>query len=393
MEKISKLEETNISTTITKKGVDLKKLEFDEKGFIKKEENSQIKDKITCIRPSHKSGLPVVKSEFKKNKYISHNYCHSGIGYGLVFGTVNESIENLLKLKKDLHNNKNQEITVIGLGCMGLYTALKLHHMGYKNIKIIGEKYNETPSHHAGGLIELTLTTDYRYEDYLNKIFYETFIEYKKIYENKHEFLSKGIRYVDYFADQYKENMGLSYIAKKGLIPKINKVFFQSESNKNIKTALFHMKTFHVVTKDFMDDMMEKAKTFNIPIEFKKITNFEEINSEIIFNCTGLGSKELNNDMDCYPTVGHAIVLNDVEYSKYDYIFWMENVEKLKNNFDSINGPLYFMPKNTGFIGGSYVHNYDGENKETNELEISKLIKRAQFFFNDLKPISPTPKF
>lgn len=394
MEKISKLEESKISTVITKKGVNLTNINFKTNDNLSNQENnSQIKDKIICLRPSHKSGLPVVKSEYKNKKFISHNYCHSGIGWSLMFGTIHQSINNLLNLKKDLEFDKNQEITVIGLGCIGLYTALKLHHMGFTKIKLIGEKYNETPSHYAGGLIELSLSTNYEFEDYLNKIFYETFIEFKKIYENKHEILSKGVRYVDYFADQFKENMGLSYIANKGLIPKIKKVFFQSESNKNLKTAVFHTKTFHIITKDFMDNMLEKAKLFKIPIEFKKLKNFEEINSEIIFNCTGIGSKELNNDPNCYPTVGHGIILNRKEYSEYDYIFRLENVQQLKNEYDSINGPLYFMPKTTGFIGGSYMPNYDGENKEINELEISKLIKRAQFFFNDLKPIKPNAKF
>jgi len=375
-------------TTITKKGIDLTKIKFNDKGLVNIQQNPQLKNGIVGLRPSHKSGLPVVKAEIKNEKYISHNYCHSGIGYSIMFGTINQSIDNLLNLKKDLLTNKNQEITVIGLGCIGLYTVLKLHYLGYTNVKIIGEKFDETPSIYAGGLMEISLMKDID-ADYMNKIFYETFIEYKKIYENNHEILNKGIRFVDYFTDEFNDKMGISYIEHKGLIPKVNKVFLEFDTNKNLKLPVYHFKTFHIVTIEFMDHMMNKAKEFKIPIEFRKIKNFEEVNSEIIFNCTGLGSRELNNDSDCYPIAGHGINLNNEEYSKHDFIIRLENVEKLENDHP-INGPLYFMPKNTGFIGGTYMPYYDGENKEKNDLEFSKLVKRAQYFFNDIKAM---PKF
>lgn len=386
----NKASNSNPSDIITKKGIDLTKLNFNEKGLLEIGANQQIKKGIACIRPSHKSGLPVVKAEIKKEKYISHNYCHSGIGYSIMFGTINQSIDNLLNLKKDLLTNKNQEITVIGLGCIGLYTALKLHYMGYTNIKIVGEKFDETPSQHAGGLFEFSFITKYVDQEYMNKIFFETFVEFKRIYENNHEILNKGVREVDYFSDHFKEGMGLSNIANRGLIPKINKVYLEFDSNKNMKIPIFHMKTFHIITREFMDHMMEKAKEFKIPIEFKRVNNFEEIKSEIIFNCSGLGSKELNNDSDCYPTCGHAVELNDEAYSKHDYIIRLENVKVLGEH--PVNGPLYFMPKNSGFIGGTYMPDYDGKNQERNHFEISKLAKRAQFFFNDIK-IKNMPKF
>lgn len=31
-----------------------------------------------------------------------------------------------------------------------------------------------------------------------------------------------------------------------------------------------------------------------------------------------------------------------------------------------INGALYFMPKSTGFIGGTYIPNYEGNDHEFN---------------------------
>merc|ERR1712032_908132 len=83
---------------------------------------------------------------------------------------------------------------------------------------------------------------------------------------------------------------------------------------------------------------------------------------------------------------GHGIVLNEGKYNNFDYILRLENLKNL-GGYQYVNGPLYFMPKVTGFVGGSYMPNYDGGDKDVNDNEILKLIERARFFFNDLKPL------
>ncbi len=383
------------------KSLDLLNIKHDEEGYLKVEQGTNIKEEIVCIRPGHKSGIPKVYAEFKKGKYISHDYGHSGIGYSIMFGTIKQSIENLINLKKDFTQNKNSEITVIGLGCIGLYTALKLFHLGYKNIKLIGEEFNKTASQWAGGLFEFSLTTVIKKENinYMNDIFLESFNEYKKIIEKKHEIISDGVKYVDYFTDFYEEGMGLSYLANEGLIPPIKKIKLQIETNKNLNMDLYHIKTIHIVTSIFMNNMLDRVKEYKIPIENKKINNFDEIKSGIIFNCTGLGSKHLNNDKDLYPVCGHGFVFNDKKYSEYDYILRLSKIPNLENNL--IDGGLYFMPKISGFIGGTYLKDYDGKDEEYNKMHITNLMERARYLYYGiigeekkyLKKFSMKPKF
>lgn len=365
------------------KGLNLKDVEYDKDGYLI-ENKGNIRKTITCLRPGHKSGLPKVYAECKNGKYISHDYGHSGVGYSIMFGTINQSIDNLLKLKKDFSTNKNAEITVLGLGCIGLYTALKLYSLGYKNIKLVGENFENIPSQWAGGLFEFSLNTIVKKEtiNYLNELFLTSFYEYQKIAEKTHNILSEGVKMVDYFTDFFAEGIGLPYLSDVGLIPKMRSITLEIEGNKSQKLNLYYFKTFHIITGIFMDHMMQKIKEFKIPVEFKKINSFNEINSEIIFNCTGLGSKELNSDPEVYPVCGHGFVMNDNLIAKHDYILRLGEVPGLKSN--PVGGSLYFMPKTSGFIGGTYLKGYDGSDEEYNKYQITSLLERAKYLFNEI---------
>ena len=44
------------------------------------------------------------------------------------------------------------------------------------------------------------------------------------------------------------------------------------------------------------------------------------------------------------------------------------------------------MPKQTGFVGGSYIKDYDGSNEEYNNEVITNLVERSKFIFTGIKP-------
>jgi hypothetical protein len=349
-----------------------------------------LKEPIVCIRPGHKSGLPQVYVEEKNGKIISHNYGHSGVGWTLLFGCVEKAIENFQKLRLEKGISFNSEITVVGLGCMGLVTALTLYFRGFTKIKIIGERFMNTPSHGAGGLIEFSLSTIYKQDqfDLVNEYFKITFAEYQQILQGKHKFIKYGVREVDYYTDYYQENAGLSYLANIGLIPKPKKVILKLGDAP--ERELFHFKTFNISTSKFMNSLLYTIQKLKIPVEFKKISTFDEISSNLIFNCTGIGSKFLNNDKDCYPICGHGVILSDEAIADHGYILRLGLVPELKDH--DIDGALYFMPKSSGFIGGTYMKNYDGSDEKLNMECIRKLLERSKFVFNGIKPIL-TPKF
>jgi len=58
-----------------------------------------------------------------------------------------------------------------------------------------------------------------------------------------------------------------------------------------------------------MKDFIEIAKKKKIGLEKRKVKDFGEVKTKVIFNCAGLGAKELVNDKDVFPTLGHLITL------------------------------------------------------------------------------------
>jgi hypothetical protein len=347
--------------------------------------DSKIRKHVICVRPGHKSGLPRIYCEQKDGKIISHNYGHSGVGYSILFATVDESIENFQNymLKTTGAINYDQEITIIGLGCIGIVTALTLYYRGFTKIKVIGEHVLNTPSMLAGGLFEFSLSTIYKPEqiEYMNRLFKLTFLEYKKILEGQHKFITKGVKYVDYYTDFYQDRAGLSYLSSLGLIPPPKEVKVKFSDNSP-ELKLSHFKTLHINTSVFMMGLIHHLKKLKIPINIRTFNSFTEIRTTNIFNCTGLGSYHLNNDRDCYPICGHGFLLKDSNIGKHNFILRLSNVL----DDTPIKGSLYFMPKVSGFIGGSYMPQYAGDDININKEVINKLITRSKYIFNGIRP-------
>ena len=364
--------------------LDLEDIQYDNKGNLI--EKGMIKKKIVCLRPGHKSGLPRIYSEVKDGKIISNNYGHSGTGYCFLFSTVETAIENFQKIRMDNGISFNEKITVIGMGCIGLVTAITLFNRGFKNIEIVGEKYESTPSQLAGGLFEFSLTANYTVEQkiIMNQHFKHTFYEYQAIVEGKHKFLNQNsVISIDYYTDFYDEESGLGYLATLGLIPKGESVVLKMKSTNN-KFNMTHFKTFHIVTDIFMQNLLKIVELLKIPKTFKKLNNFGEVKSAVIFNCSGLGSFELNQDKEVHPVCGHGFLLNKHESSKCNYILRFAKIQGLENT--NFNGSLYYMPKTTGFIGGSYVKDYFGDDDVTNEDYFDTIMKRVNYVFKGIKP-------
>lgn len=380
------------SVTHFKKTVNLNDISYDKNGdaiFF----NGILKEPVVCVRPGHKSGVPQIYSEIsKENKIITHNYGHSGVGYSLLFGTVENSVErfqiNRSQINKDqLILGRDEEISIVGLGCIGLVTALTLYFRGYKNIKLIGEKFLDTPSFGAGGLIEFSLSTIFKTDqlEYVNELFKYSFLEYKEIINGTHKYIKYGVKEVDYYTDFYQENAGLSFLSNLGIIPKMQKVKLKLGETK--ERELYHFKTFNISTYEFMTSLMYTINKLKIPVEYKKISNFNQINSKIIFNCSGLGSRDLNNDPKCYPICGHCLNLSDESYSQHGYILRLGSIPELEGMDE--NGPIYFMPKSSGYVGGTYMKDYDGTDDKLNKRELNKLIERSKFLFNNIMPLNP----
>jgi hypothetical protein len=372
--------------------VDLSQVKYDKEGNVVV--GGIVKEISAGLRPGHKSGLPQIFAERKNEKLISHNYCHSGEGWSLLFSTVDESIKNLLELISDKEKDELYEITIIGLGVIGFTTALRLLELGYKKIKLVGEDFENIVSYAAGGLIDTVY--EYKRENLkrINQLFKDNYMEYKKIANGeKYTFLAGSIKEVEYYSNYLLRDSGCGYLINKGILPFQNVNLRLRQGNKIFNNMIVqNTKTFHVVPSLYLSKLYSYLKSNNCIFEKKNLSSFYEIDSKIIFNCTGLGSYSLNNDIEVRPICGHFITLNDESFSKLNYIILINNLKEVTNI--DLPGIFYFMPKSSGYIGGTFIQDYKGDDKKFNQEMINGIMERARLIFNGYIPFSKIkPKF
>ncbi len=68
--------------------------------------------------------------------------------------------------------------------------------------------------------------------------------------------------------------------------------------------------TYFMDTTQIMLQLRAEVNRLRIPINIHEVHHFNEIPETIIFNCTGIGAKALNNDDNMVPVRGHLINLN-----------------------------------------------------------------------------------
>lgn len=367
---------------VYKETINLDDIHYDSRGNIATGKGI-IKEKIVCLRPGHKSGLVQVYSEKKGDKVITHNYGHGGNGLSLLFSTVDLSIRKFLASITEDPVDFNEEITIIGLGCVGLNTAIKLYEKGFRNIKLIGEKTRDIPSYGAGGLLDI-FNFDETKGDTANRLFEQSYKEYLEILNGTHKFIKKGIKPIEFFTNErHQVILGLDYLVLKGIIPKPD--FVKLCLNDKNEFDMRRYKTLHVITDTFMDEMTDVVtKRLKIPAQIGTANSFDEIDSKYIFNCTGLGSLKINKDEHVFPICGHGMKFSDNSIGNRDYIIVFTKIPGLENS--PVQGSLYFMPKLSGFIGGSYMKVYYGDDEEVNQKMFNYLFQRARFIFNGIKP-------
>ncbi|WP_165380280.1 FAD-dependent oxidoreductase [Candidatus Finniella inopinata] len=140
-------------------------------------------------------------------KYIANNYGHAESGVSLAPGAAEYVIE-LLQDEAGSELTEQSEITIVGAGIIGLLTALELVNKGYKNIKIIAEKFDGLSSHNAGGLISPLRLHDNctKLQKILNKIGPEAYRFFVKVAKGQHPIIKAGVSFVPIYFETRQES-------------------------------------------------------------------------------------------------------------------------------------------------------------------------------------------
>lgn len=347
-----------------------------------------ILEKIVCTRPM-REGKFNISLEQRGNKTIVNCYGHGGSGWTTLFGSVNKAIE----LFEKTYPNKANPIRVIGSGCMGLTTAIELIRLGYQVAGIFTKDFYDSPSWRAAGYFGLvSIKTSPKEQDDLNKIGLNTFLTYQQIDSGKHPYINKeAIKFMPVYCNSDIES-GVEGLETCGMIPPREYVSLDF-GNGIIHHGYIKYMTYFMNTTILMRQLIAETQRLGINIESKEVKSFDDVVETAIFNCSGLGGRELNLDENMIPVRGHLVTLNDASGNAHmDYMIYTKVKQNGKDEY------IYMFPKSVsvtskntegiscvGVLGGTFIPDVDKlstfEQEKLDEIEFKRMLDRNSEFF------------
>lgn len=334
--------------------------------------------KISCIR-AHRERIFCVSTEYVGNKLICHNYGQGGAGWTFLFGCVHESIRQYkqqMECKPELYN---KPIVVIGAGCYGLLTAILLVRQGY-TVRIIAAQTQAISSYNAAGFFfprpRKSATAQEAATFLATGI--ESYNAYKQIIDGVHPFITQGARLLPcYFGLDIDPGLG-PYITQ-GIIDMPEKVTIDFGNGKRYEVVEY--KTLFIDATVMMEQLQQVARELNITITQARVDTFNDCDEQIIFNCTGLGAKNLANDTRMVPVQGHLIMLK--HQADKESLQYMLNVKVLSKNLQGNprDELIYYAPKESGILGITFIRGQDCVT--ANQHEFDRLLQRSIDFFGE----------
>ncbi len=345
-------------------------------------EKAHIGDKILCHRPMRR-GSPALRIERVGKRYIAHNYGHGGSGWTLAPGSASYVLD-LLQQQAGSNLKPESEIIIVGAGVLGLLTALDLVERGYKKILIIAERFENLTSHKAGGLLApVSMNNHPEMQKTLNKIGFEAYRFYEKIAKGQHPTLKKGAVIVPaYF--RTREESGLEpYV---GVVMKPAKDVILDFGNGTQQPMVAYDDGIFIDTGTLMTSLRQ-ALEGKVTFRQQKVKDFQEISSQFVINCAGLGAKELTKDTKMVSVQGHLIMLKDQNPSDLQHMILVYFTEEKTQSGLKVKRSFYIFPKHLpgrptgdiGVIGGTFIEDADDQNPNNEEFDI--LLKGAKDFY------------
>jgi glycine/D-amino acid oxidase-like deaminating enzyme len=279
-------------------------------------DDSRVIRTVAGLRPFRRSGF-VVRRDPLGDKALVHNYGHGGGGITLSWGSS--------KLATDLGLPGHAgPVAVIGSGVMGLSTARLAQDAGFPVTIYTAALPPDTTSNIAGG----------------------QFHPFSVFRDSKvtPEFRTQFARALDYswrrFQIMVGEDYGVrwlpTYVESDSPEEKVIATF--PPVNRMLRTAehpfpldsMRRYDTMYVETGRYLRQMLADFHIAGGKVEIRKFATPADIAAlpeSLVFNCTGLGSRDLLNDQDMHPARGQLAILEpqpEVQYAAlgdFGYMF------------------------------------------------------------------------
>ena len=309
---------------------------------------------VAGLRPYRKSGF-VVRAEALGDKRLVHNYGHGGAGITLSWGSS--------KLAVDLGlPGHSGPVAVLGSGVMGLSTARLVQEAGFPVTIYAAALPPDTTSNIAGG------------QFYPHVLFDDDAVT--------PEFMGQYRRAIDYSWRRFQIMIGDEYgirwlktyeqasAPEPKLVPTfppIDKMLSTTEHPFPLESVVEY-DTMYVETGQYLREMVRDVYLAGGKIVVRRLATPADVSAlseRLVFNCTGLGSRELFGDTELQPIRGQLAILlpqPEVRYAcagSFGYVMPRDDGIVLGGTFEKDEWDPNPVPKDIAAIIASHKQFFD----------------------------------
>ncbi|MEJ7777645.1 MAG: FAD-dependent oxidoreductase [Sphingomicrobium sp.] len=315
---------------------------------------------VAGLRPYRRSGF-VVRAEPLGDKRLVHNYGHGGAGITLSWGSSKLATELGLQ-------GHSGPVAVIGAGIMGLTTARLVQEAGFAVTIYTAALPPETTSNIAGG--QISPFGHFR-DDSVTPAWRAQFARAMSYSWRRFQIMvgeDYGIRWLPtYEESDESDDFGASPLDVYH--PGLRRLRASDHPFPIEKLARFN--TMYVETGRFLRQLTRDVLVGGGAIRVRSFATPGDIAAlpeALVFNCTGLGSRQLFGDEELYPVRGQLAILLPQPEVRYA--------------ISSDSG--YMFPRPDGILlGGTFERNVWGTTPEP--AAIARILERHRRIFDGFR--------
>lgn len=322
-----------------------------------KVDRNRIIREIVGLRPYRPSGF-VVSAEPVGRKLIVHNYGHGGAGVTLSWGTASLALDLARDFvigtpasstgpRRKIAKQRSRRFAVLGCGVSGLSTAILLQRRfqdGPGTVTIYAKDLPpETTSNISGAFWYPTSVYD---TQQVTAQFTGQYLQACQISQKAFQLLvgaDYGVRWIEAFELMQNEaSLARELLGGASLYPQVEvhrdpNHYFGFPFARQFTTLMIEP---HIYLSALLRDFYVAGGKLVVK-EFRSRDEIGRLPEPVIFNCTGLGARELFEDDELIPVRGQLEVL--LPQPEIDYCY--------------ISGLGYMFPRRDGIIlGGTWDH-------------------------------------
>ena len=263
---------------------------------------------VAGLRPYRRSGF-VIRAEALGDKRLVHNYGHGGGGITLSWGSSRLATELGLQ-------GHSGGVAILGSGVMGLSTARLVQEAGFPITIYTAALPPDTTSNIAGGQFHPFAVFRQRFATDAFKAQFTRALDYS------------WRRFQIMVGDDYGIHWLPTYVETDtpeakllDSFPPFDRMLSKAEHPFPVDSVLRY-DTMYVETGRYLRQMIRDVQIAGGKIEVRKFATPADIGAlpeDLVFNCTGLGSRELFGDEELQPVRGQLAILEPQPAVNYAY--------------------------------------------------------------------------